>query len=141
MSEMGIELIVEAFAVVVIGGLGSMRGAFVAAQDGHDHRQQCRDPAAASLAGPARAVVRRAPIVAPRRAHARRDVDDMTGPRLLVGRVITVVLNGERIIDRQTIPGITGGALDSNEGAPGPILLQGDHGPIEYRNIVVTPAR
>jgi len=31
MSEMGIELIVEAFAVVVIGGLGSMRGAFVGA--------------------------------------------------------------------------------------------------------------
>jgi branched-chain amino acid transport system permease protein len=31
MSEMGIELIVEAFAVVVIGGLGSMRGAVVGA--------------------------------------------------------------------------------------------------------------
>ena len=31
MSEMGVELIVEAFAVVVIGGLGSMRGAFVGA--------------------------------------------------------------------------------------------------------------
>ena len=31
MSEMGIELIVEAFAVVVIGGLGSMRGAFLGA--------------------------------------------------------------------------------------------------------------
>jgi branched-chain amino acid transport system permease protein len=31
MSEMGIDLIVEAFAVVVIGGLGSMRGAFVGA--------------------------------------------------------------------------------------------------------------
>ena len=31
MNEMGIELIVEAFAVVVIGGLGSMRGAFVGA--------------------------------------------------------------------------------------------------------------
>jgi branched-chain amino acid transport system permease protein len=31
MSEMGIELIVEAFAVVVIGGLGSMRGALVGA--------------------------------------------------------------------------------------------------------------
>jgi branched-chain amino acid transport system permease protein len=30
-SEMGIELIVEAFAVVVIGGLGSMRGAFAGA--------------------------------------------------------------------------------------------------------------
>ena len=31
MSEMGVELIVEAFAVVVIGGLGSMRGAVVGA--------------------------------------------------------------------------------------------------------------
>jgi hypothetical protein len=59
----------------------------------------------------------------------------------LVGRVVSVVFNGERIIDRQTIPGITGGALDSDEGAPGPIFLQGDHGPIEFRNIVITPAR
>jgi hypothetical protein len=59
----------------------------------------------------------------------------------LVGRVVTVVLNGERVIDRQTIPGITGGALDSDEGAPGPIMLQGDHGPIEFRRVVLTPAR
>jgi hypothetical protein len=57
----------------------------------------------------------------------------------LVGRVVTIVFNGERIIDRQTIPGITGGAIDSDEGAPGPILLQGDHGPIEFRNLVLTP--
>jgi hypothetical protein len=58
----------------------------------------------------------------------------------LVGRRVTVVLNGRTIICDQPIPGITGGALDSNEQAPGPILLQGDHGPIEYRNIVLTPA-
>jgi hypothetical protein len=58
----------------------------------------------------------------------------------LVGRVVTVELNGERIIDRQTIPGITGGALDSNEGEPGPIMLQGDHGPIEFRKLTLTPA-
>ena len=32
-------------------------------------------------------------------------------------------------------------AIDSNEGEPGPLLLQGDHGPIEYRNIVITPAK
>jgi hypothetical protein len=44
------------------------------------------------------------------------------------------------IISQQEIPGITGGAIDSNEGAPGPIFLQGDHGPVEYRNIVITPA-
>jgi hypothetical protein len=59
----------------------------------------------------------------------------------LVGRVVTVELNGERIIDRQTIPGITGGALDSDEGAPGPILLQGDHGPVDFRHLTLTPAR
>jgi hypothetical protein len=57
----------------------------------------------------------------------------------LVGRTVKVVLNGERVIDRQAIPGITGGALDSDEGAPGPILLQGDHGAVEFRNLSVTP--
>ena len=58
----------------------------------------------------------------------------------LVGRRVTVVLNGKTIIADQTIPGITGGALDSDEGAPGPIFLQGDHGTVSYRNIVLTPA-
>jgi hypothetical protein len=58
----------------------------------------------------------------------------------LVGRMVTIVLNGQTVIANQAIPGITGGALDSDEGAPGPLLLQGDHGPVEFRNIVVTPA-
>jgi hypothetical protein len=58
----------------------------------------------------------------------------------LVGRQVTIVLNGQTVISQQSIPGITGGALDSDEGAPGPIMLQGDHTAIEYRNIVVTPA-
>jgi hypothetical protein len=58
----------------------------------------------------------------------------------LVGRHVTVVLNGRTLIADREIPGITGGALDSNEAAPGPIMLQGDHGPIEYRDIVITPA-
>ena len=59
----------------------------------------------------------------------------------LVGRRVTVVANGKTIIHNQIIPGITGGALNSREGEPGPILLQGDHGPVEYRNITIaTPA-
>jgi len=53
----------------------------------------------------------------------------------LVGRMVTVVFNGKTVICNQEIPGITGGALDSREGEPGSIYLQGDHGPIEYRNI------
>jgi hypothetical protein len=59
----------------------------------------------------------------------------------LIGRMVTVVANGKMVICNQEIPGITGGAIDSNEGEPGPIYLQGDHGPVEYRNIVITPAR
>jgi Domain of Unknown Function (DUF1080) len=60
----------------------------------------------------------------------------------LVGRRITVVQNGETIIDNQEIPGITGGALDSHEELPGPIYLQGsEKGQVAYRSIVITPAR
>lgn len=59
----------------------------------------------------------------------------------LVGRLLTVVANGEMVICEQEIPGITGGALDSREGEPGPIYIQGDHGPIEFRKIQITPAK
>jgi hypothetical protein len=58
----------------------------------------------------------------------------------LIGRVVTIVLNDEPIIERQTIPGITGGALDSDEAAPGPILIQGDHGKVEFKSLTLTPA-
>ncbi len=56
----------------------------------------------------------------------------------LIGREVTVILNGERVIDRQSIPGITGGALESDEGAPGPIMIQGDHGKVEFRKLTLT---
>jgi hypothetical protein len=58
----------------------------------------------------------------------------------LVGRRVTVVLNGTTIMDQAEIPGITGGALDSDESAPGPIMLQGDHSGVRYRNIRIVPA-
>ncbi|MGO9228389.1 MAG: DUF1080 domain-containing protein [Bryobacteraceae bacterium] len=57
----------------------------------------------------------------------------------LVGRMVTVVRDGVTILDRQEIRGTTGGALDSNEGEPGPIYLQGDHtGGLRFRNIAVS---
>ncbi|KAA9042268.1 DUF1080 domain-containing protein [Ginsengibacter hankyongi] len=59
----------------------------------------------------------------------------------LVGRMVTVVANGITIICNREIPGITGGAINSNEGEPGPLVIQGDHGPIDYRNIILTPAK
>jgi hypothetical protein len=79
-------------------------------------------------------------FIAPSLNASRNPGEWQTFDITLIGRLVTVVLNGKAIIQNQVIPGITGGALDSNEGAPGPIMLQGDHGPIEFRNIILTPA-
>ena len=57
----------------------------------------------------------------------------------LVDRHLTVVLNGITIIANQPIQGCTGGALWSDESKPGPIYLQGDHGSVAYRNLVLRP--
>lgn len=58
----------------------------------------------------------------------------------LVGREVIVELNGKLIVNAR-IAGITGGAIDSNEGLPGPILLQGDHGPVSFRKLLLTPIK
>ncbi|MDQ2844384.1 MAG: DUF1080 domain-containing protein [Acidobacteriota bacterium] len=56
----------------------------------------------------------------------------------LVGRTVTVVRDGQTIIDAQQIDGITGGALNADEGEPGPFYIQGDHtGGLKFRNITV----
>ncbi|MDQ6678097.1 MAG: DUF1080 domain-containing protein [Acidobacteriota bacterium] len=57
----------------------------------------------------------------------------------LVGRMLTVVRDGVTTINHQEIEGITGGALDANEGEPGPFYIQGDHtGGLKFRNITVS---
>ena len=72
----------------------------------------------------------------------RRPGEWQTYEITLVGRVVTVVQNGQTIIDKQEIPGITGGALDSHEGLPGPIYLQGsEDGHVAFRNITITTGR
>ena len=60
---------------------------------------------------------------------------DMT----LCDRHLTVLLNGVNIIDNKPIFGPTGGAMKSDVNTPGPIYLQGDHGKVFYRNLVLTP--
>jgi hypothetical protein len=57
----------------------------------------------------------------------------------LVGRRVTIVRDGTTVIDHKEIPGITGGALDSNEAEPGPFYIQGDHtGGLKFRNITIS---
>lgn len=52
---------------------------------------------------------------------------------------VTLVWNGEKVIDDAEIAGTTGGALDGNVTQPGPILLQGDHGKVSFRNVRIKP--
>jgi hypothetical protein len=60
----------------------------------------------------------------------------------LIGRWVTVVLDGVKIVDNKEIPGVTGGALDTHEGEPGPLYLQGsENGRVEFRQIQITPAK
>ena len=58
----------------------------------------------------------------------------------LIDRYLTVVLNGQTIIDNVRLEGITGGAINPYQSRPGPLMLQGDHGKVWFRNITVTPA-
>ena len=60
---------------------------------------------------------------------------------IFIGRWVTVILNGQVVHDNEYLDGITGGAFDPWEEKPGPFMLQGDHGKVRYRNIVVTPAQ
>ncbi|MCC6353394.1 MAG: DUF1080 domain-containing protein [Verrucomicrobiae bacterium] len=57
----------------------------------------------------------------------------------LVDRHATVILNGQKIIDNEPVPGCTGGALSSDVTRPGPIYLQGDHEAVDFRNMVLRP--
>jgi hypothetical protein len=52
---------------------------------------------------------------------------------------VTLIWNDEKVIDDAEIAGPTGGALDSKVTEPGPLLLQGDHGKVAYRNIKIRP--
>ena len=57
----------------------------------------------------------------------------------LANRHLTVVLNGETVIDDVPVVGVTGGAIDADEFAPGPLYLQGDHSDADYRNMILRP--
>jgi 3-keto-disaccharide hydrolase len=81
-------------------------------------------------------------FIAPSVDLPRRPGEWETFDVTLVGRTVTVIRDGTKTINAQQIPGITGGALDSHEGEPGTIYIQGDHtGGMKYRNIRVQVPR
>ncbi|MBI5772084.1 MAG: DUF1080 domain-containing protein [Verrucomicrobia bacterium] len=77
--------------------------------------------------------------ITPTTAAEKKGGEWQTMDITLVDRHLTVVLNGIKIIDNQPVLGCTGGAMWSDESKPGPIYLQGDHGTVSYRNLVLRP--
>lgn len=77
--------------------------------------------------------------VKPLRNAGRKGGQWQTYDLTLVDRHITVILNGDKVIDNHPVPGCTGGALHGDVTRPGPLYLQGDHTSIRYRNIVLRP--
>ena len=78
-------------------------------------------------------------MLAPKAELPRRPGEWESFDITLVGRRVSIARNGVMTIDNQEIPGITGGAIDANEGEPGPFYIQGDHtGGMKYRNITIS---
>jgi Domain of Unknown Function (DUF1080) len=80
-------------------------------------------------------------FIQPLELNAKKSGEWQSFDITLVGRVVTVALNGKTVIYKDEIPGVTGGAIDSNEAEAGPIMFQGDHGPIEFRNITIATSK
>ena len=78
-------------------------------------------------------------LVTPRSNPTRPAGQWQTVDARIKGNQATVVLNGVHIINHASLAHPTGGALDDQVGEPGPIMLQGDHGPITFRNLRVRP--
>src|SRR5271157_5457342 len=57
----------------------------------------------------------------------------------LVGRQLTVVHNGIKVLDKVEVEGLTAIAENADEGEPGPFIVQGDHSYVEIKSFVVTP--
>ena len=65
------------------------------------------------------------------------DGDKKTAP----AKFVKVTLNGEVLHENVEVKGSTGGGLTGKEAATGPLLFQGDHGPVAFRNIKITPTK
>ena len=55
----------------------------------------------------------------------------------MIGNKITVILNGKKIHDNVECDRATGSELDGKVKEPGSFFLQGDHGTVSFRNIMV----
>ena len=64
---------------------------------------------------------------------------DADGKKTSNMKFVKITLNDQIIHENVEMKGPTPTGLTGREAATGPIMFQGDHGPVSYRNIRVTP--
>jgi hypothetical protein len=77
--------------------------------------------------------------VAPKVNASRKPGEWQSYDIRLVGRTLTVVHNGTKVLDKVEVEGLTAIANNADEAEPGPFIVQGDHSYVEIKNFVVTP--
>jgi hypothetical protein len=60
---------------------------------------------------------------------------DASGQKIANARIVQAVVNGVVIHENIEIPLPTGGPIEKNEKAFGPLMIQGDHGAVAFRNM------
>jgi hypothetical protein len=66
---------------------------------------------------------------------------DASGKKTANARFVRVVHNGTVIHENVEVTGPTRAAAFNDDKATGPLMLQGDHGPVAYRNIRIRPLK
>jgi hypothetical protein len=66
---------------------------------------------------------------------------DAAGKKTAHAKFIRVLFNGLSVQENVEVDGPTRAGMEIPEAAMNPIMLQGDHGPVAYRNIYVRPLR
>ncbi len=64
---------------------------------------------------------------------------DADGRKTANAAFVKMLWNGQLVHEDVEVVGCTRGAMLEDEGSTGPVLLQGDHGPVAFRNLVVKP--
>jgi hypothetical protein len=77
--------------------------------------------------------------VAPKVNASRKPGEWQSYDIRLVGRTLTVVHNGTKVLDKVEVEGLTAIANNADEAEPGPFIVQGDHSYVEIKSFVVTP--
>ena len=66
---------------------------------------------------------------------------DADGKKTANAKFVKIELNGQAIQENVEMKGPTPGGITGKEAPTGPLMFQGDHGPVAYRAIKVTPVK